>query len=305
VKCHTKEGVPEFIINDTNVQKPPSDSLDCITCHSQSDNYARSSSLPDLSTVTFPNGSSFDLVDESNLCLICHQGRASTSDVNRVIGDKELDTMDRTLGFVSPHYSTAGATLFGTEAQGAFEYSGGSYLSQYSHVPGFDTCINCHDTHTLEIKADTCFTCHAGVDSLREIRGPLSTADYDGDGNTMEGIAGEVTTLQAKLYDALRSYAIDVAGKAIIYEPGTYPYFFIDVDRDGIKDTSDTSAYDAWTPRLLQAAYNYLYVSKADPGSYAHNAKYVLQILYDSLASLGQRVTVDMAGMVRPETPVQ
>jgi hypothetical protein len=52
----------------------------------------------------------------------------------------------------------------------------------------------------------------------------------------------------------------------------------------------------------LKAAYNYQYVQK-DPGAAAHNAKYVIQFLYDTLTNLGQQVTVDMTGMVRPEVP--
>jgi hypothetical protein len=42
-----------------------------------------------------------------------------------------------------------------------------------------------------------------------------------------------------------------------------------------------------------------------DPGAFAHNGKYVIQFLYDTLSSLGQQVTVDMAGMVRPDTPAE
>ena len=53
--------------------------------------------------------------------------------------------------------------------------------------------------------------------------------------------------------------------------------------------------YVTWTPRLLKAAYNYQYATK-DPGAFAHNGKYVLQILYDSLVDLGANVS----GMTRP-----
>jgi hypothetical protein len=53
--------------------------------------------------------------------------------------------------------------------------------------------------------------------------------------------------------------------------------------------------FNSWTARLLQAAYNYDFVSK-DPGAYAHNSDYVIQILSDALADLGG----DTQGMVRP-----
>jgi len=75
-----------------------------------------------------------------------------------------------------------------------------------------------------------------------------------------------------------------------------YPYVFI--DGNGVADADEMSRsnrYNAFTPRLLQATYNYHYVVK-DPGAYVHNGKYVIQVLYDSLEDLG----ADTTGMVRP-----
>jgi len=46
---------------------------------------------------------------------------------------------------------------------------------------------------------------------------------------------------------------------------------------------------------LLKAAYNYQY-SQKDPGAFAHNGPYILQILYDSLEDIG----ADTSGMTRP-----
>ncbi len=43
--------------------------------------------------------------------------------------------------------------------------------------------------------------------------------------------------------------------------------------------------YNAWTARLLKAAYNYQ-VSQKDPGGFAHGGKYIIQLLYDSIADL-------------------
>ena len=50
--------------------------------------------------------------DSSNLCLNCHQGRASGNSVNsRVTGGPGP------YGFINVHYFAAAATLFGTEAE--------------------------------------------------------------------------------------------------------------------------------------------------------------------------------------------
>ena len=168
-------------------------------------------------------------------------------------------------------------------------------------MPGFQNCTECHSTHELEVKTEACFTCHAGAETVQDIRGPMSTADYDGDGDTTEGIAGEIATYSEKLYAAMQDYATNVIGKSIIYNGAAYPYFFEDTDGNG-EINGDEGAFSAWTPRLLKAAYNYQYVQK-DPGAFAHNGKYVIQFLYDNLASLKQQVEVDMTGMIRPEAP--
>ena len=37
-----------------------------------------------------------------------------------------------------------------------------------------------------------------------------------------------------------------------------------------------------------------------DTGAFAHNAKYVLKVLYDNLGDLGSVITVNVTGMIRP-----
>ncbi|MFN2295451.1 MAG: polyheme membrane-associated cytochrome C, partial [Candidatus Promineifilaceae bacterium] len=85
------------------------------------------------------------------------------------------------------------------------------------------------------------------------------------------------------------------ATDSIVYNASAYPYFFIDANGDGVYDEGDTERYVTWTPELLRAAYNYQYVQK-DPGAFAHNGKYVMQFLYDSLSAVGGDVTA----MTRP-----
>ena len=109
---------------------------------------------------------------------------------------------------------------------------------------------------------------------------------------------GEIMTLKDALYGALQSYASSTAGTALIYDKSSYPYFFIDSDGDGEVDPGEgiyPNKYATWTPNLLKAAYNYQYAAK-DPGGYAHNAEYVIQLLYDSLQAVGGST----AGMTRP-----
>ena len=139
---------------------------------------------------------------------------------------------------------------------------------------------------------DTCGDCHTySGDDVKDIR--VSTDDFDGDGNIQEGIAYEIEALQTALYEAIQFYARNELEMPIGYDPNTYPYFFLDTNRNSKIDPDEATVpnqYNAWSPRLLKAAYNYHYVVK-DPGAYAHNSTYILQILYDSLLDIGGDVS--------------
>jgi hypothetical protein len=114
-------------------------------------------------------------------------------------------------------------------------------------------------------------------------------------------MSGEVSTMAELLLPAIQKYAQDKIGTPIVYDPGTNPYFFIDTNANGVADPDELNSdnrYATWTPRLLRAAYNYQWVQK-DPGAFAHNGKYVLQVLYDSLKDIGGDVTK----LTRPTLP--
>ena len=67
------------------------------------------------------------------------------------------------------------------------------------------------------------------------------------------------------------------------------------------EEVKPSNKYPAYTPRLLQAVYNYTFALR-DPGAAYHNGPYVIQLLYDSLESLAAsgKAGVDMKGKVRP-----
>ncbi len=295
VKCHTGMGLPQFLKEGATISMAPSNGLMCETCHSSVSTFERYQ----VELVTFPSGAKlgFEGNADANLCLNCHQGRESTVSVNRTIAGKDLDTPDEKLSFRNVHYFAAGATLFGTDAKGVYEYEGKEYKGQFAHVENFATCVDCHDTHALNVKEAACAGCHAGV-APEEIR-MSSVGDYDGDGDTTEGVKGEVDTMAEKLLAAIQVYAKDVLGTPIAYSPSAYPYFFIDTNGNGTLDADETERYNAWSPRLLKAAYNYQYVQK-DPGAFVHNGQYILQVMYDSIEDLGAKATVDKTGLVRP-----
>jgi hypothetical protein len=213
-----------------------------------------------------------------------------------------LDTPDPKISFRNVHYFAAGATLFGDAAKGAYQYDKQTYVGQ-NVVHPLNKCTDCHDVHALTVKTDACATCHTNVKSvadLENIRFNADTTDWNGNGDTSEGIFKEIDTFRSDLYAAIQSYAETKAGTPIVYDPNSYPYFFVDANKDGKPDTNDKGniGYNAWTPRLLKAAYNYQYSIK-DPGAFAHNPMYVMQFLYDSTKDLGG----DVSKLTRPETP--
>jgi hypothetical protein len=315
-RCHSATGLPTLLKEGTNVSEPLSNGFLCTTCHNDLATFSRY----EVTTVAFPSGAKLDTGNpDSNLCLNCHQGRESAVSVDKAIAGlaKEIaaaaekaaelgeeveitelgdDTATEDLGFLNVHYFAAGATLFGTEAKGAYEYEGQTYNGRFAHVDGYASCAQCHDAHALEPKDEACGTCHTGIEEPEDIR--MDTTDFDGDGNTTEGIAGEIKTFREALYSATKDYAANVAGAPIVYAQ-SYPYFVVDTNGNGEPDRDEVSrdnSYSTWTPRLLRAAYNLQYVTK-DTGAFVHNGKYVIQILYDSLEDLGG----DTTGMVRPE----
>jgi hypothetical protein len=322
-KCHSATGLPQFIENGGTVALAgsnvvttgvtgahPANGFACTTCHNDLSKFT----LHPVVNVPFPSGKSVTFSTEedadgnlvpvaANLCLECHQGRQSTQSVNARIGTTEDDELaERPITFANVHYFGAGGSLFGNDAQVAYQYADKEYAGRNMHVPGFQTCTDCHNPHELGLQFDKCVTCHAGAKTPQDIR--VSANDLDGDKDAKEGANAEIMALEEKLYAAILDYAKDVVKQPIVYTPDANPYFFIDTNANGKADEDEVNSdnrYPNFTPRLLRAAYNYQYVQK-DPGAFAHNPKYIGQILYDALEDLSKGgVEVDMTGLSRPE----
>lgn len=284
-KCHSTGGYLSYLGADGSTPgkvsqaMPPGSTIECEACHNAVANAKE--------TATMPSGVLLVDLGQSANCMECHQGRADAGQVAEAVGSREADTVYADLSLPLIHNNPAAATQYGADAKGGYEYESRTYLGPYQHTPEFDTCIACHDPHTLAAPVEKCRACHVEATSqeaLQDIR--MGKTDYDGDGDRAEGIAGEIETMQARLLLAIQFYAARTkAVDEIVYDGGRNPYFF---DQAG-------QAYSTWTPRLLRAAYNYRYATTG-VGGYAHNGLYTLQLLYDSLDDLG----VNTSTLTRP-----
>lgn len=178
-------------------------------------------------TITTYSRASFAFPDSagSNVCLLCHTGRAN-GDTIKNLNQAGVTSVDMSnLGFINDHHFTAAATVFGA---GGYEYSGRSYEdpSYYVHksigtsaVANTGTngpCVGCHMSSSekhlfLPVETDT-------GDVLGTITGVTST--ICGNCHTWSGgealpMSAEMLERQkAQLADALSAfdYAQEIAG---------------------------------------------------------------------------------------------
>lgn len=236
-RCHTSAGYQEYIATGKVAagMPVPNKTLECATCHNDT--------AQKLSSVTFPSGVTIENLGKEAICMTCHQGRESKVSVDAKIerfGIKDVDAQVEPLvtkdaagketksnfGFSNVHYFAAGGTLYAGEVHMGYEYDGKVYDIKTQHVDGFNTCLGCHDQHSLELKVDKCAECHTGVkavEDLKAIREPSSANDYDGDGDVKEGVAHEIEGLQAVLMTTIQAYGNEVAGAPIFYDAAAYP----------------------------------------------------------------------------------
>ncbi len=124
--------------------------------------------------------------------------------------------------------------------------------------------------------------------------------DYDADG-TVEGMYHEIEGLRNILIQSMQQYTEDKIGLGIGWAD-KFPYLFIDSNQDGAlseEEAVSQNAFKAFTPRLMRAAFNYQFSAK-EPAGYVHNGKYIIQLLYDSIADLSSATGKPVAGLTRP-----
>lgn len=291
--CHSGAGFRSLYGLDGSTPGLPEQAMptggvvDCDTCHNPG--------LSEVDEVRFPSGLMHPVEPGEASCLSCHQGRASGASVTKAVAGMPEDEPQAELSFINPHYAVAAATWLGGYAASGYHYAGKSYSGRFFHARPMSSCASCHDPHTLQVSQQTCATCHE--ESVpQDIR--LSRLSHDGSGDLGKGIRADIQANADLLKTMLVDYAAKVAMTPLVYDGHRYPYFFADANDDKRADETDGKpvGYNAWTPRLLKAAYNWKLVM-ADPGAYAHNPHYVLELLHDTIEDLAGPLGRDMEAL--------
>lgn len=304
-KCHSGQGFLDYIGQDGSaafsVDKPGliEDVISCEVCHNEQANV--------LHTAAFPSGAEISFKTGDALCGTCHSGLSSGSRVDAAVEGFSDDEIIPDASFITPHYAFAAAVQLGSESQGGYQYAGSSYVGKFDHADGVQTCTDCHDPHSLHINddydgANLCAACHSNVSDYSDYRDvTVDGLDYDGDG-TAEGIYHEIEGMRAVLYSAIQDYTQIELNQPIGWAD-QFPYLFNDTNANRSLEPDEAvfpNAYKSFSPRLLRTAFNYQFSVKESAG-YVHNGKYILQLLYDSIADMGEVVDVNMAKLIRPE----
>ena len=250
------------------------------------------------------------------ICVFCHQGRSSGLILNTTKFGLPADSSGRR--FENDHYLAAGAINWG---RNGYEYLNRFYTRDITHnTDDNGRCIGCHmnnsntgtegghtwrmvsEAGVQNVEACNVAGCHDGggaggpVTALEDFT--LTGVDYDGDG-VVEGVAQEIGgfVLNANgaptdgLIGALVAAIESAPPAGFLYYPNTYPYFF---KVDGSQTTPDD-----WTNVNLAAAFNLNMLVKTvkqfsplpgggfEGGINIHNPYYKIQLLVDSLQSLG------------------
>ncbi|MDD4578856.1 MAG: cytochrome c3 family protein [Anaerolineaceae bacterium] len=305
-RCHSSSGFMDFVGADgseagkVDMAGKINDPINCTACHNDEAHA--------LDAVTLPSGVEVTGTGANSVCMSCHGGMSAGTAVAAATEGKEEDTPMADSSLMGPHYFHAAAVHQGADAGAGYQYEGKTYVGAFEHAEPVSSCTECHDPHSLHTQkipnsdASLCSTCHSDVSGFADYRKvSMSKVDYDGDG-TVEPVFDEIEGVKAVLYDALNKYSQATTDNGFGFKFDSYPYAFIDTNKDGTIDESEgifPNQFKLFTPRMQKAAFNYMFVQK-EPAAYLHNAKYVLQLMFDSIEDLSSVSGVTTQGLTRP-----
>ena len=277
-KCHNGFFSGEFLDNPEAFANPavnPDTALavTCAVCHDPHGN-DNPGSLRDASVTdrAIPNGVVVARAGAGRLCIACHNGRRTTTNVNDQIANGSAH--------FGPHHSVQGDMLSGVNAYQGVN-AGFSWASS-KHLLVQDGCVNCHTHahagdpengipnfmgHDFRPRLEACQPCHGTLAAFTDV---MAKQDYDGDGG-IEGVQEEVVGLLDQLEEAIIEHVRErdqASGDALA------------ADFEGQVGVATVT-----TPDERKAAYNWAYVA-FDGSKGVHNAAYAVQLLQQSILFL-------------------
>ena len=268
---------------------------------------------------------------------LCHQGRESTVSVEKKISDAYTaakittdDTVSTAVNFINVHYFAAAGSLYGREAETAYEYADPTkaalpvdpvtglkprkaYDRKFAHVASKDVCFECHDQHSLKVRVTECATCHvnqngdpivsappanaaeyeAAIDNLHEVRMAGTINDFEATATRRKAStrSSAVCRTCSTLRSALTRTRPRPTGPARRCPPRRSHTRRRRTRTSSSTRTATASSIPvrrpATTPgRLACCAPPTTTSTREGPGAFAHNAKYLIEVLYDAIADL-------------------
>jgi predicted CXXCH cytochrome family protein len=275
-KCHNGSEAAKYLDDPDNYVAPGANPAvvvqhTCAVCHDPHGNdnpgMLRNASVTDIQ---LPNNIVVEEAGAGRLCISCHNGRRTETDVLGMIVNGS--------GHFGPHHSIQGDMLKGVNAYETFAPS--FPFSTSKHILVEDACVNCHrhphegdlvngipnfTGHTFEPTVEACAGCHGAITDFDQV---LAKADFDGNGQ-IEGVQIEVTGL----LELLEQTIIDVSATQEAKDA-------LIADFEGaIGDTLVTTRVQR------EAGYNWAFVD-FDGSHGVHNTTYSVQLLQQSILYL-------------------
>ncbi len=274
-KCHNGIFGADYLDNPEAFVAPTVDPTevkahDCVVCHDPHGN-DNPGNLRDASVTdrALPNSHIVEAAGAGRLCMACHNGRRTDTDIAKQIRDG---------GRLGPHHSVQGDMIAGVNAYESVDST--FAFSTSRHILVEDACVTCHTHphegdpengipnftgHTFRPTVEACTPCHGTLTDFDQV---VAHADYDGNGQ-VQGVQIEVQGLLDLLQEEI-----------IVKAPRASAQDSLRADFDGRKGVATLT-----TPAMRAAGYNWAYVLY-DGSHGVHNATYSVQLLQRSILSL-------------------